>query len=144
MTNILPFFRRIKETTKQSGSNEMSLLIMLKRLVRSGEKLVQVSEFKLADQVLTHAIVASDVAFDLVKRNGSYGDVHSSLSSMTAERYGLTFQVAEDVSQNDTELDASILLKNWSREELIQYVLDHEVPVNPADIAQDLNFKMVS
>lgn len=111
------------------------------------------TSFSLSDQVLTHALLTSraNVEFvidlDAVKKQ----DIIESLKEITRETYGLDLKrrLSKDVeavlaSDNvDTYIAKDKVLNlltinplaDWSSKDLVDYVLAHEVPVDPADIA---------
>jgi len=112
--------------------------------------------FSLADQVLTHALVSARLNVSFIKSDANEKpDANlASLQQITADLYGLRFddridENAEIIISADEFTgkksgyigkDAQTMLiqvnpvSDWSYEELVQYVLDHEVPVNPADM----------
>lgn len=111
------------------------------------------TSFSLSDQVLTHALLTSRanvefvVDLDAVKKQ----DVIESLKEITRETYGLdlkrrlsngveTVLVSDNVDKyisKDKVLNLLTInpLADWSSKDLVDYILAHEVPVDPADIA---------
>jgi hypothetical protein len=134
MNTIIPFKSRKPTTANSLEAEKQTLMVYLKRLARAGETLVQASGHALEDQVLTHALVASGVPFRLVASKNIGRD--RSISTITRERYGLSMNDDRDNrdGMDDMVLEARDLLKGWLDEALVQYVLDHEVPVDPADM----------
>lgn len=108
--------------------------------------------FGLADQVLTHAIITSranvDFVVDLDAKKSS--SVLRSLKDITRETYALEFKsrLSDDVetvlesAQSGTYIAKDKVrnlltinpLADWNRKALIEYILAHEVPVDPADM----------
>lgn len=108
--------------------------------------------FSLADQVLTHALVTSraNVEFvidlDVTKKT----NILESLRDITRETYGLELhkRLSNDVStvlvsDNVDKYIAKDKVRNlltinpladWTARQLVDYVLAHEVPVDPADM----------
>lgn len=108
--------------------------------------------FGLADQVLTHAIITSSanvefvVDLDATKSSG----VLRSLKEITRETYALDFKakLSDEVetvlesTQSDHYISKdkvrSLLtinpLADWNQKALVEYILAHEVPVDPADM----------
>lgn len=110
------------------------------------------TSFTLADQVLTHALVSSGAKVEFVVDLDATKEAHivKSLQTLTRETYALTFnkRLSEKVetvlvSDNVDKYIAKDKVKNlitinpladWTSRELIDYVLAHEVPVDPAEI----------
>lgn len=134
MNNIIQF----KSGGQGAGfslENEILALTMhLKRLVRSGESLFQKSDLGLADQVLTHALIAAGTSFGVSGEEGSPGKSRETLASITYDRYGVEIGTDGSAPADAYVLVASDLLKHWPEDALVQYVLDHEVPVDPRDM----------
>jgi len=89
------------------------------------------TSFSLADQVLTHALLTSqaNVEFVIDLDANKQSAVINSLREITRETYGL------DLKRRVHNLLTINPLADWSARDLIDYVLAHEVPVDPADIA---------
>lgn len=126
MTNILPFAKKSNAPVFSIDEEALSAVLYLKRLKRSGETVHQTTEFGLVDQVMTHLLVTAGIEFDLIV-NERLSD-RQSIRSITVDRYGL------EVQNKSQGLDASSALQHWPVEALVQYILDHEVPVDPRDI----------
>ncbi len=108
--------------------------------------------FSLSDQVLTHALITSraKVEFVIDLDADKNPEVLESLHSITQETYALKFDkrlskhvAAVLVSDNVDKYIAKDKVRNlltinpladWSSKDLIEYVLAHEVPVDPADM----------
>jgi len=111
------------------------------------------TSFSLADQVLTHALLTSqaNVEFVIDLDANKQSAVINSLREITRETYGLDLKrrlskgveavlvsdnvdkyIAKDKVHNLLTINP---LADWSARDLIDYVLAHEVPVDPADIA---------
>lgn len=109
--------------------------------------------FSLADQVLTHALLTSqaNVEFVIDLDASKQPAVMNSLCEITRETYGLDLKnrlskgieavlvsgivdkyIAKDKVHNLLTINP---LADWNARDLIDYVLAHEVPVDPADIA---------
>ncbi len=127
MTNILPFIKKIETPAFALEKQALSVVLYLKRLQRSGELLHQHTEFEIRDQVMTHLLVTAGVEFDLLEAP-SPAPERASIRSITRERYGLALKPGSD------GVDAKELLVDWPIDALVQYVLDHEVPVDPRDM----------
>lgn len=111
------------------------------------------SGFSLADQVLTHALIKarSNVEFVVDLDANKSADVLVSLREITRETYGLEFKqrfsskidavvtsgLVEEYTSKDKvrALIAINPLADFTNRQLIEYVLAHEVPVDPAEIA---------
>ncbi len=111
------------------------------------------TSFSLSDQVLSHALLTNRanvefvVDLDAVKKQ----DVIESLIKITGETYGLdlkrrlskdvaTVLVSDNVDKyiaKDKVLNLLTInpLADWNSKDLVDYILAHEVPVDPADIA---------
>lgn len=122
------------------------------------------TSFSLADQILTHALLTSHsnvefvIDLDAVKSN----NMIQSLQRITQETYGLDLKrclssdvkivlTSSDVGEYSSKdkvrnLLAINPLADWDTKKLIEYVLAHEVPVDPADIhnLQSLQCKQVA
>lgn len=110
------------------------------------------TSFSLADQVLSHAIISSGanveivVDLDATKKK----DVLQSLRDITRETYAINFEkrlskhveavlvsdniehyIAKDKVHNLLTINP---LADWTTKSIIEYILAHEVPVDPADI----------
>ena len=134
MNNVLQFKIRSEASGFSLNAEVQSLLINLKRLARCGETLQQASGFNLADQVLTHALVAASVPFEIAMTNEAMRPQRQSISAITRDRYDLQFS-KDDVCDADTMvLEAKDVLHNWDETALVQYVLDHEIPVDLLDM----------
>ena len=115
---------------------------------------VLATSFSLSDQVLIHALVSNGRVPPLHCSQAITAD-KASLKAITAERYDLKFQSSDEpvvsiekfkeptTTQEPAKFIAidrknSIinidLLADWTTEELVSYVLDHEVPVDPCDM----------
>lgn len=111
------------------------------------------TSFTLADQVLTHALVTSraNVEFVIDLDASKKSDVLESLRDITRETYALEFKnrlskgieavlvsdnvdryIAKDKVHNLLTINP---LADWSARALVDYILAHEVPVDPADMA---------
>ncbi|MEM7291275.1 MAG: hypothetical protein AAF412_13050 [Pseudomonadota bacterium] len=139
MNRILPFIagnrKRQKDTLAMPRqADKLALAVYLKRLVRSGESLVQVTGFGLRDQVLTHALIAANVSFEIVGEEGSRTPLRDSLRQITLDRYGLLPADALVYDADVMVLEADDVLSGWHENDLVQYVLDHEVPVDSRDM----------
>lgn len=110
------------------------------------------TSFSLADQVLTHAMISSRanvefvVDLDATKQN----TIIESLSDITRETYAIDFKkrlstgieavlVSDNVDRYiDKDKVHNLLtinpLADWNTKSLVEYILAHEVPVDPADI----------
>ena len=126
MNSILPFIKQPKAEFFLVDEQALTLVLHLKRLKRSGESVHQTTGFGLADQVMTHLLVTSGAPFDLIVRDLPAD--RDSIHAITVDRYGLV-----DVSEGEG-LIAADLLAGWPIEALVQYVLDHEVPIDPRDM----------
>ncbi|MDJ0614891.1 MAG: hypothetical protein QNJ29_14580 [Rhizobiaceae bacterium] len=126
MNNVLPFKKKPAAPAFDLNSEALSVVLHLKRLKRSGEVVHQSTSFELADQVLTHLLITAGVDFDLFEDGSARG--RESIRSITSDRYGLKLIFGSN------GLAARDLLAGWSIDALVQYVLDHEVPVDPRDI----------
>ena len=109
--------------------------------------------FSLADQVLTHALVTGranvEIVIDLDAAKKK--DVLDSLREITRETYALEFKkrmskgveavlVSDNVDQYIAKDKVHNLLTinplaDWTSAQLVEYILAHEVPVDPADMA---------
>ncbi len=108
--------------------------------------------FSLADQVLTHALVSTRANVDFVidLDASKKANVLESLCYITRETYALDLKkrlsngveavlvsdnvdryIAKDKVHNLLTINP---LADWDARELIEYVLAHEVPVDPADM----------
>lgn len=126
MNTILPFIKLPKANLFSVDEQALSMVLHLKRLKRSGETVHQLTGFGLADQVMTHLLVTAGVPFDLIARDLPAD--RDSIRVITAERYGLAH-----VDEGEG-LVADDLIDGWPVEALVQYVLDHEVPIDPRDM----------
>ncbi len=111
------------------------------------------TSFSLADQVLTHALVTSraNVEFVVDLDADKKSDVLESLRDITRETYALELKkrlskgveavlvsdnvdhyIAKDKVHNLLTVNP---LSDWTAKDLVEYVLAHEVPVDPADMA---------
>jgi hypothetical protein len=128
----------------------------LELLRNSFEGIVFRTRFTLADQVILHGLVSSHSRVKVLKdsENMARDAELKSLVGISREVYGLAFdeQVADEAqllidsrirvgrktsfAGRDalTGLTAINPVADWSDEALVQYVLDHEVPVHPADM----------
>lgn len=119
----------------------------LQYLQQNGHKPLFRSAMTLADQVITHALVALEGG----KGDVRFVDVSSareSLGRITQERYALVFEapgadrsglvISTDGRLVETGAESGGLRVNpvadWPVARLIAYVLDHEVPVDPCDM----------
>lgn len=111
------------------------------------------TRFTLSDQVLTHALLTgrSNVEFVIDLDATKETSVIESLQEITRETYGLDLKrrlskdveavlVSDDVEQyiaKDKVLNLLTInpLADWSSQDLVHYIMAHEVPVDPADIA---------
>lgn len=111
------------------------------------------TSFALADQVLTHALVTSraNVEFVIDLDATKQPELIKSLSDITRETYGIDLQsrlskdveavlVSDNVEKYIAKDKVHPLLTinplaDWSDQDLVDYVLAHEVPVDPSDIA---------
>lgn len=133
MNTIIQFKSKPVATVNALEAEKQKLLVHLKRLARAGETLVQATGYGLADQVLTHALVTTGMAFDLLPTSEGRRLERASVRAITHERYALSLNAGRDCS-DDMVLEARDLLKGWPQDGLVQYVLDHEVPVDPVDM----------
>lgn len=110
------------------------------------------TSFDLADQVLTHALITSraNVEFVIDLDATKNESLLRSLQTITKETYGLDFKkrfsskvdavlttgdIGDYVSKDKVRnLLAINPVADWTSKELVDYVLAHEVPVNPQDI----------
>jgi len=110
------------------------------------------SGFTLADQVLTHALISgrSNAEFVVDLDADKDAPVLDTLKEITRETYGLSFKrrfsskieavlTSGDVGEYTAKdkvrhLIAINPLADWSGQQLIEYALAHELPVDPADI----------
>ena len=119
-------------------------------------KIVFRTRFSLADQVLLHALVSSRAKVSIVSLIDldCVGPTLASLVGITKDLYGLELgsEAAKDVDlvlSNDVQSEVGgefirpdpfgdahriHLLADWRRDQLVEYVLAHEVPVNPEDM----------
>ena len=117
----------------------------LQYLQQNGHKPLFRSAMTLADQVITHALVALEGG----KGDVRFVDVSSareSLGRITQERYALAFEApGADRSGIVISTDGRLVetgggglrvnpVADWPVARLIAYVLDHEVPVDPGDM----------
>lgn len=111
------------------------------------------TSFSLADQVLTHALLTSraNVEFVIDLDATKERDVIERLQEITRETYGLDLKrrlskgveavlVSENIDKyiaKDKVLNLLTInpLADWSASDLVNYIMAHEVPVDPADIA---------
>lgn len=111
------------------------------------------TSFSLSDQVLTHALLTNraNVEFVIDLDATKKRDVIESLKEITRETYGLDLKrrlsndveavlVSDNVDKyiaKDKVLNLITInpLADWSTQDLINYIMAHEVPVDPADIA---------
>ena len=109
--------------------------------------------FSLADQVLTHALVTgrANVEFVIDLDAAKKKAVLESLREITRETYALELKkrlsksveavlvsdnvdryIAKDKVHNLLTINP---LADWTASQLVEYILAHEVPVDPADMA---------
>ena len=127
----------------------MSLEDRLEYISRVGSGHLLVSRFRLADQVIAHGLVTVLQGRDVFRYAAASHDLsRESLRRITEERYGLSFGgelpmrgdvvVAGDgpLVQVDKASGAIVInpVADWSADQLIAHVLDHEVPVDPRDM----------
>ena len=112
------------------------------------------TRFSLADQVLAHALVSNQIKLKFVADTSSAKPGTDTLKKITVETYGMDFG-ADEVGKEGTVISSAEFSKeytdfigqeaiskqlqvnpviDWSYQELVDYVLAHEVPVNPADM----------
>lgn len=107
------------------------------------------SVFGLSDQVLTHALVSSNlIGSNLQTEARKQVGTRESLARITEERYAVSFR-SEGATDADlviagtgelvrTDPITGTLIVNpvadWTEDQKVSYVLDHEVPVDPADM----------
>ena len=101
-------------------------------------KVLQRTEFTLADQVLSHMLVSLGIDVHLEAKTRS-AKKRWSTARLTLERYDLKLSQPGLVTSADILASANLLF-DWSHEDLVQYVLDHEVPVDPQDMAEGLEY----
>ncbi len=111
------------------------------------------TSFSLADQVLTHVLITNraNVEFVIDLDANKKGDVLESLRDITRETYALEFKkrlskgvetvlvsdnvdhyIAKDKVHNLLTINP---LADWTARDLVDYILAHEIPVDPADMA---------
>ncbi|MEO0909630.1 MAG: phosphoadenosine phosphosulfate reductase family protein [Pseudomonadota bacterium] len=126
----------------------------LELIANTFDGLVLRTRFSLADQVLAHALVSNQIKVKFVADTKSVKAGSDTLRKITIETYGLDFNAGE-ASKDDTVISSAEFSKeytdfigqeaiskqlqvnpiiDWSYQELVDYVLAHEVPVNPADM----------
>ena len=120
--------RNIVEFASEFDRKRERLMQRMSRLTRQEAEIVQESGFALADQVVTHALVSAG-AKRLVIEDQSQ-PAKAGVREITLDRYGLKL----GSSRAGLKVSASSVLKGWSNADMVQYVLDHEVPVDPADM----------
>ncbi|MEM9278127.1 MAG: hypothetical protein AAGA76_06110 [Pseudomonadota bacterium] len=157
MTRVIsPNFSRLDRKTRNLVQRmaRFDLADRLELIENTFGRIAFRSGFTLADQVLTHALVSNKTRFETVLLAGGTrsGANHESVQNITRDLYDLKFK---DGLSNDIELvlatdhpgkgefierdsKGTTLLVNpladWSNEKLVEYVLAHEVPVNPEDM----------
>ncbi len=93
-------------------------------------EVVQLTGYRLDDQVLTHALVSAGVSVVPLVRTKHSTASRASIAEITNDRYDLK----KTETSRTTSVSAETFLGGWSKSELVQYVLDHEVPVDPLDM----------
>ncbi|MEM9332896.1 MAG: hypothetical protein AAGA53_16365 [Pseudomonadota bacterium] len=132
------------------------LLDRIELIENTFNKIVFKTRFSLADQVLLHALISSRANVRIVSLIDlqSASSTVQSLIGITKDLYGLALEgnalsnvdlvlAVDGMNEDGTEFIQSNPfdtahrinpLADWSQEQLIDYVLAHEVPVNPDDM----------
>lgn len=130
---------RTSARTEDTLSLSKSLNKALEEVRAVEDPIVQMSRFGLADQVLTHTLMQSGLSFELYPVAGTH---KASLIEITSERYDLVLR--EGLHPEAFVVDAQKLLGDADHAQLVQYILDHEVPVDPDDIIADDFYRLAS
>lgn len=157
MTDIIIANFNAPDALTRTMAERMSRFDLQERLeflTNSFDNITMRTQFSLADQVLLHGLVSIGANVDFVTIAVSNNANTQSLIKITQDAYDVSFENNMD-SATQLLLDSNIRiakktsfagrdavsgviainpLADWSQAQLVQYVLDHEVPVNPEDM----------